>query len=177
MALPGIANPVSTLINGQRYDFSSVQANFGALSFDTIQALQYEDSLEPGIQRANSSKKQGRTRGEYDVTGSITLIKEDVPTLLALLAALGQGGYGEAVWDITATYSAGLVDPNPTVVRLIGCRITNIGDDHSIGGDVLVNELSLDIMELTRNGLSMTSGGGSLAGAGAAFGGALDGLL
>lgn len=177
MAFPGIPDPLSTLVNGNRYDFSSVQANFGPLSFDTIQAIQYEESLEPGIMRANSSKKQGRTRGEHDATGSITLIKEDVPALQALLAALGQGGWGEAVWDITVTYSAALVDPNPTVDVLIGCRITSISDDHSIGGDVLVQELSLDIMDITRNGLSMTSGGNSLAGAGAAIGGAALGSL
>lgn len=177
MALPGIPGGISTLINGNRYDFSSVQANFGALSFDGIQSIQYEDSLEPGIQRANSSKKQGRTRGEHNVEGSITLIKQDVPPLLLLLAGLGQGGYGEAVWDITVTYSAALVDPTPTVDVLIGCRITNISDDHSVGSDVLVQELSLDIMDLTRNGLSMTSGGNSLAGAAAALGGALLGGL
>lgn len=178
MALPGIAGSVAQLINGRRYDFSTIQANFGAKSFTSIQSVQYSDTLEPGIQRGQSSKKLGRTRGEYDATGSITILKEDLPELLALLAALGQGGYMEAVWDMTVTYSSGLVDPKPVVDALIGIRITEVGDDHSIGSDVLVNDLTLDIMELTRNGLSATSGGNSVAGAvGAAIGGILGGGL
>ena len=98
-------------------------------------------------------------------------------TLLAALAALGQGGYMEAVWDLTATYSGGLTDLVPTVDALIGMRITEIGDDHSIGSDVLVNELTLDIMEFTRGGLSATAGGSSLAGVGASIGGILGGNL
>lgn len=177
MALPGIPSPVAQLINGHRYDFSSIEANFGPLSFTNFQALNYSDTLEPGIQRGQSSKKLGRTRGEYNATGSITLLKEDVPTLLAALAGLGQGGYMEAVWDLTATYSAGLTDVTPVVDALIGIRITEIGDDHSIGSDVLVNEISLDIMEITRGGLSATAGGNSLAGVGAAVGGIIGGNL
>ncbi|NQY04497.1 MAG: hypothetical protein HRT76_14765 [Halieaceae bacterium] len=177
MALPGIPSAVGQLINGQRYDFSSIEANFGPSSFTNFQAISYSDTLEPGIQRGQSSKKLGRTRGEYNATGSITLLKEDVPTLLAALAALGQGGYMEAVWDLTATYSGGLTDLVPTVDALIGMRITEIGDDHSIGSDVLVNELTLDIMEITRGGLSATAGGSSLAGVGASIGGILGGNL
>ncbi len=178
MALPGIPGAIVQRINGHRYDHSSIQANFGALSFTAIQAISYTDSLEPGIQRGQSSKKLGRTRGEYEASGSITLLKEDVPELLALLAALGQGGSMEAVWDLTATYSKNLGDPTPAVDKLIGIRITEIGDDHSVGGDVLVNEISLDIMELSRNGLSATSGGNSVAGAvGAPLGGFTGGAL
>ncbi len=178
MSLPGIPNPVAQLINGRRYDFSTLQANFGALSFSAIQSIQYSDTLEPVIQRGQSSKKLGRTRGQYDATGSMTILKEDLPQLLTLLAALGQGGYMESVWDLTATYSNSLTDPRPVVDKLIGMRITEIGDDHSIGGDVLVNELSLDIMEISRNGLSATSGGNSVASAiGSAVGGFLGGSL
>ena len=178
MALPGIPGPVAQLINGHRYDHSSIQANFGALSFTAIQSISYNDSLEPGIQRGQSSKKLGRTRGEYEAAGSLTLLKEDLPELLTLLAALGQGGYMEAVWDLTVTYSKNLGDPTPAVDKLVGLRITDIADDHSTGSDVLVSELTLNIMELSRNGLSATSGGNSVAGAvGSALGGFVGGSL
>ncbi len=177
MALPGIPSPIAQLINGHRYDFSSLEANFGPLSFTSFQALSYSDSLEPGQQRGQSAKKLGRTRGEFNAEGSITILKEDLPSLLVILTGLGQGGYMEAVWDLTATYSSGLADPNPSVDLLQGIRITEISEAHSVGTDVLVNELTLDIMDLSRNGLSATSGGNSLAGVGAAVGGFLGGSL
>ena len=177
MATPGIPSPISQLINGHRYGFSSIEASSGPLSFTNFQAVSYTDKLEPGIQRGQSSKKLGRTRGEYDVDGGITLLKEDTQTFIAALAALGLGGYMEAVWDLNITYSSGLTDILPHSDVLTGCRIIEIGDDHSVGNDVLVNEISLDIMELTRGGLSATSGGNSVAGALASIGGALLGGL
>lgn len=177
MSIPGIAGDIAQLIQGHRYDFSSIEANFGPLTFSNFQAVSYSDTLDPGEQFGQSSLKLGRTRGQYNASGSVTLLKEDVQTLLAALAVLGQGGYMEASWDLSISYSSGLVDPLPQTDTLLGCRIVEIGDDHSIGNEVLVNELSLNIMSILRGGLSATSGGNSLAGAGAAIGGALAGLL
>ncbi len=177
MAIPGITSPIAQLINGHRYDFSSIEANAGPLSFTNFQAVSYTDKLDPGSQRGQSSKKLGRTRGEYDADGSVTLLKEDTQTLISQLALLGQGGYMEAVWDLNITYSGGLLDLLPQADMLIGCRIIEIGDDHSVGNDVLVNVISLDLMELTRGGLSATSGGNSVAGTLATLGGIVGGSL
>ncbi len=175
MALPGVPPVLSQLINGSAYSFSSIELLAGTISFTKLQSVSYNDSLEIGVLRGTSSKKLGRTRGEYDAQASIEVYKPDLPTLLAELAALGQGGYGEAVFDITINYSEGVAAL--TTDALIGCRITNIEDDHSVGTDVLTSTLTIDVMELTRNGLSMTSGGASFGGVGAAIGGAVGGLL
>ncbi len=177
MALPGLPGAVAQLINGHRYDFSSIETNVGPLSFTSFTSISYSDTLEPGIQRGQSSKKLGRTRGEYNATGSITMLKQDVPQLLAALAATAAGGYMEAVWDLTATYSASGTDITPAVDVLRGIRLTELSDDHSVGTDALMQELTLDIMEISRNGLSATSGGASLAGIGASIGGIIGGGL
>lgn len=175
MALPGTPPLVGQLINGSAFSFSSIEVVAGAQAFTNIQSLNYTDELEPGELRGASSKVQGRTRGEYSASGSMALYKPDVQTLLATLAALGQGGYMEAVFDITAVYREGVA----AIVTdsLIGCRITSIEDDHSTGNEALQVTLNLHIMELARNGLSATSGGASAAGAAAAIGGAIGGSL
>jgi hypothetical protein len=176
MGLLGVPAPFKQLINGNTFDFSSIEITIGALSYTNVTEITYSDSLEPGILRGTSAKKKGRTRGEYDAEGSITIYKADLATILAELAALGVGGYMEASFDVTVTMSEGLVSI-PVTDSLVGSRITNIEDSHSQGSDALMSTLTLDLMELSRNGLSATSGGPSLAGAGAAIGGLIGGGL
>lgn len=175
MGLLPIPAPIAQLINGKVFDFSSIELVAGPQTFSNLQEVSYSDSLEPGTLRGTSAKKKGRTRGEYDVEASISIYKGDLATLLGTLAALGLGGYGEAEFDINVTYSEGL--DNVITDTLIGCRITDIEDSHSQGSDALQVTITLDVMELTRNGLSMTSGGPSGAGIGAALGGLIGGGL
>lgn len=175
MGLLPIPSPISQLINGKVYDFSSIEAVAGPQTFTNLQEVSYSDSLEPGILRGTSAKKKGRTRGEYDAEGTISIYKGDLATLLQTLSALGLGGYMEAEFDINVTYSEGL--DNVVTDTLIGCRITDIEDSHSQGSDALTVSLTLDVMEISRNGLSATSGGPSGAGIGAALGGLIGGGL
>ena len=175
MGLLPIPSPIAQLINGKIYDFSSIELVAGPQTFSNLQEVSYSDSLEPGILRGTSAKKKGRTRGEYDAEGSITIYKGDLSQLLATLAALGKGGYMEAEFDINATFSEGL--DNVMTDSLVGCRITDIEDSHSQGSDALTVALTLDVMEISRNGLSATSGGPSGAGIGAALGGLIGGGL
>ena len=91
MALLGIPDPFQQLINGKTFDFSSIEITIGALSYTNVTEITYSDSLEPGILRGTSAKKKGRTRGEYNAEGSITVYKADLASILAELAALGEG--------------------------------------------------------------------------------------
>lgn len=175
MGLLPVPSPIAQLINGKVYDFSSIELVAGPQTFTNLQEVTYSDSLEPGILRGTSAKKKGRTRGEYDAEGTISFYKGDLSSLLSTLAALGKGGYGEAEFDINITYSEGL--DNVITDTLVGCRITDIEDSHSQGSDALTVSLTLDIMEISRNGLTMTSGGPSGAGIGAALGGLIGGGL
>jgi len=175
MAIPGAPPVLGQLINGHAYSFSSIELMVGAESYTNLQSISYNDALEPGELRGTSSKKVARTRGEYTAEGSFEIYKGDLASLLGILAAQGQGGYAEAVFDISANYNEGV--SALTTDALLGCRIVNIEDDHSTGTDALTVTVTLNIMEITRNGLSATSGGPSGAGIGAAIGGVLGGSL
>lgn len=171
MALPKPPSLDTQLINGTTFDHSSLEFTVkGALMIAKFSDISYEDSLTPGILRGADARKLGRTRGEYDASGSITIYK---PDLLAWLAILGNN-YMEAVFDSTLNY--GNEGGETFTDVLSGCRITSISDSSSSGGDPLMAEVSLDLMDIVRNGLSATGGNASLAGIGAAIGGAIGDL-
>ena len=159
------------LINGKVFDFSSIKISVNGPIFTNVQEISYSDSLEPGILRGTSALKQGRTRGEYNAEGSISIYKGDAAVLKTALAALGLGGFMEAEFDIIVTY-AEVAAAVPVVDTLRGCRITNADNSHSQGSDPLQETFDLDIMEISYGGVSavsVTAGGG--------IGGIVGGLL
>lgn len=171
MGLPKAPDLVGQLINGTTFDHSSLEFTVkGSLIIAKFSEISYEDSLTPGVLRGADSRKLGRTRGEYDASGSTTLYKPDA---LAWIAILGNN-YMEVPFDATLNY--GNEGGETFTDELRGCRITTFSDSSSTGGDALMAEVSLDIMEIVRNGLSGTGGTGNLAGIGAAIGGALGSL-
>ena len=155
---------IDTLLGDNRYDFSSLEASFNGVIFTGITEISYTQSLTPGIQRGASARKLGRTRGEYDATGSFTMYKEDYSQLIAALAAAGIGslrGYGELPFVITAVYEEG---GRIKVDKLKGARITNDEDSHSQGSDILVVSAEIDLIEIERDGAKMV-GESNIAGA------------
>lgn len=158
------ANLINQIIRGHVYDFSSIQASVdGVTLFSSFQEINYNFSRDIGILRGNGSGiKRGRTRGEFNFEGSITLAKRDAQELIAILAALGFGGFAEAVFDIIVTYFEPS-NPVPTVDTLVGCTMTNGDNAHSRSPDPLVMSFDLDMMDQLYNGISpvsVTAGGG-----------------
>lgn len=145
-------NPIAQLINGMRYDFSSIELNILGIPFTLVTEINYSDSLEPGTLRGTSPKKLGRTRGEYDAEGSITIYKADYNQLTTLLLPLALGGgFMEAPFLITVMYqevrSEGLITDT-----LRGCRIVSNDSSNSQGGDPSMMSIDLNIMEILWNG-------------------------
>lgn len=137
------------LINGHKYDWSSVEVDLGEAGiFTGIKELTFSHSLEPGIVRGTRAEKLARTRGEYDAEGSIVMWTQDYNEFIALLG----NGYMEASFDVTMSYST----PNqPTVtVRLIGCRIVSAEGGGTQGTDPLEVSCSLNIMRVEENGVN-----------------------
>ena len=142
--IPGI----DTLKGDLRYDFSSMEASFNGVIFTGITEISYTQTLTPGIQRGASARKLGRTRGEYDATGSFTMYKEEYDELIQALAAGGiatSRGYGEVPFVITLVYEEG---GRIKKDKLSGARITNDEDSHSQGSDALVVSAELDLMKI-----------------------------
>jgi hypothetical protein len=175
MGLPGLPAPINQLINGNPYQWSSIEVNIFGQPWANATAVEYEESLEPGVLRGTSAIKKARTRGEYDASGKLTLYKGDLGSLLGQLVAAGAGkGYMEVAFDVIASYSE---DGTTVTDVLVGCRIKSISEAYSNGNDALMVDLDLDVMKITRDGIEAVNGAGTGAGIGAAVGGAIGGLI
>lgn len=150
MPLPGTGR----IINGKKYDYSSITATALGLPYEGITEITYSDTLEPGILRGTSAFMRGRTRGMYEAEASMTMDKGDFEKLKDALTGLGLGGFMEAEFLITVTYR----ELGPTGDVLItdtieGCRIKHQENSHSAGNsDGLVTKLDLSVYRIGWNG-------------------------
>ena len=142
-------------VNRNVYDHSSVEIALNGVLYDGISEISWSQTLQPGIQRGTSAMKHGRSRGEYNAEGSFTVYVEQMKQIRQALAGLGLGGYGEAVFDITVTmFEVGGI---PSVAELRGCRITSDEFSSGTGGDVAMQTVQIDIMQVIVDGVSMVS--------------------
>lgn len=140
-------------INGVRFDWSSVDIKIGGVLRPIgVKSIEYSHRLEPTKVRGNHAQPIGRTRGEYEAEGSITLFKAEAQLLRDALEALppAGGGYMEKAFEIVVSYAdTGQVTVTDT---LVGCRIKSEADSHSQGADPLEESIELDVMCLKKNG-------------------------
>jgi hypothetical protein len=151
-----MALPAFPLVNGNRYDFTSIEVLIGGVPFRGIKSIDYKDSLDPAKQWGTSARALGRTRGKADFEGSFEIFKEDAVVLRTALAALGLGGYGEANFVIVVTY-AELAVSAPSVDVLDGCRVKSCQDTHAQGNEGITEKWDLDVLDVKRNGISILS--------------------
>ena len=147
--------PAFPLINGNRYDYTSIEILILGVPYRGVKAIDYSDKLGAKKSYGTSAQAVGRTRGVMDASGSIEVFKEDAVIIRAALAALGLGGYGEVDFLINVAFAEGIV--GTITDQLVGCRILEVADSHSQGGDALTEKWSLDIMNVIRAGSQILS--------------------
>lgn len=152
--------PQFPLINGNRFDYTSLELVVNGVPYRGVKSLDYDDELSTKKQYGTSARPLGRNRGVYDASGSIELYLEEWNAIAPQLAALGNGGIGEANFLITAIY-ADFGAPAITDV-LTGCRVKKVSASHAQGSAELTVKLELDIMDILRNGLPLLSPAASL---------------
>jgi hypothetical protein len=154
--------PVSyPVVNGIRFDFSSIQFRVQGKIFPGIKSLNYNHALDPGVLGGTAAQDIGRTRGKYKAEGNIELFREDADDFLTLIAPAslitgGQTGIGfmEVSFDISVTFFEPIQGTGPAVQNdiLRGCRIKKEDSSNSAGSDPSTLKYDLHIMLLTRNG-------------------------
>lgn len=135
------------LINGNRYDYSSVEITLNGSRVLGISECSYTSALEPGTVFGTGAQILGRTRGQLEESGSMTLYKQE---FTELIAALGQG-YMEAAFDVTVSYRDTGSPLTTDVLR--GCRITSVADSPAQGSDAIAVSCDLHVMLIERGGL------------------------
>jgi hypothetical protein len=148
MAMPPIGNP---LINGNRYDFSSIKAMVKGLTYLGFKSINYSHSLEPGEVYGTHAQKMGRTRGQYKPEASFEMYKEEYALLLTGLGP----GYMERSFDIVVNYEEwdGLTQRVVTD-NIIGFRIKKAENAHSSGNEPLTVKVEGSVMYVLENGLA-----------------------
>lgn len=138
------------LVNGNRFDFSSVQITVPDLNrvFEGVKSVTYSDELKPGKLRGNRAQAVGRTRGQYEPNASIEMYKSEAQ---ALIDALGPG-YMERSFNIVVSYSEPATPDLTTVDTIQGVRITKVEDSGNEGEEPLATKFDLDPMMILRNG-------------------------
>lgn len=147
MPLPGTGRK----INGKVYDYSSITITINGIPYQGVTEISYSDTLEPGILRGTSALMRGRTRGMYEAESSFTIYKEDLEPIKEALVALGLGGFGEAEFLITVSYSE--VGSALITDTIEGCRIKHQENSHSAGNsDALTAKVDLSVFRIGWNG-------------------------
>jgi hypothetical protein len=146
----------SQLINGHAWDFSSVTIRVNAptpIILTLVASLNYEQSRTPGVLRGTSAKKLGRSRGQYDASGSMSIYREEFNILVQALAALPPVGQGfmEKAFEITVSY--GEMTSAPSTDELQGVCIIRTNNQNQQGGDPLFVDVDLDIMDILLDGV------------------------
>lgn len=127
---------MSTFINGNVYDFSSVEAKFNGVSYP-ITKIDYESELDPGEVRGNQAQVMGHTRGELKTTQSMSMIRRHAD---AFMDALGDG-FMEVLFEVVVSFGD---EGQPTRIDTIGqARVKKRKDSGSKGNEGLETEFEM----------------------------------
>lgn len=134
--------------NGEYPDFSSITMDIAGTRMPVgLDELNFEDGLEPGEVKGNSSQVIGTTRGEYTSSADFSCPVPQMQSITALLAQRG-GVYSTRFNIVINMKRGGIID----TVELLGCRIKKISDAHQQGTDALKRKAELHVLGLIRNG-------------------------
>ncbi len=146
-----------TLINGNRYSFTSISANWSSLAGQgefprgIFKSINYDASQDPGLVQGNSIAPVGRTTGFGTGTGSFESLISELDDFLAAVTNGGQFPIMNVDWNLVVSYSVNDLDVRTD--SLLGCRITKVGQANSQGNDATMTSCDISIMKMYRNGL------------------------
>jgi hypothetical protein len=159
--------PAAPLINGNRFDSSSVTVRINGKKYVAVQSIDYEASVEPGFVFGTSTAVPiGRTRGQLKTdNATIELLREEYSDMLLDIQSLAIG-FCEANFLITVSFSEA---PNalagtPQIDSLIGCRFKGFGQNVKVGNEALVVRLPFTFMNCLANGVPLISAPANLIG-------------
>ena len=140
------------LINGVRYDFSSIVFHINGNIVVGVKEIAYKNSRDRGEVRGTSPQKLGRTRGQYKCEASSTLFRREYDELITTLG----DGYMEIVFPITVSYAD---DGQPLVTdTIVGCTITEDDHSNSAGTDPTEVKITFDPMYILMKGIAPMRG-------------------
>jgi hypothetical protein len=147
------------LINGRRWDFSSVTFVADGTPMPGIVSIDFSNELKGGEVYANSPQKLGSTRGQYKPTLSFDLLAEEYENFIFALCALNGtpgSGYMEVRWDLQVQKQDGRgLDLGPLYTDLCrGVKLDKVTKGYKSGVEGLVTKCECDVFYILENGQS-----------------------
>ena len=134
-------------INGYAYDYSCISISISGKTFSGISSISYSDSVERSKIYGTGPKPIGVTRGQYSAEGSMELYKHEFDRLASSVTNIF-----DIIFDVTVTYKT--PGQQITYDKLVQCRIDKVENSGSAGSDALMVPLTLNILDIVRNGKS-----------------------
>ena len=132
-------------INGNLYGHTSISCVIDDFQFFVVglKELNYDQKMDPGKAYGTSPYLLGRTSGQIECSGSMTLLKQEADQIKAKLGP----GFMQRSWDMTVNYAeTGL----PMVSdKLVAIRITSDSVQSSAGNEPIHVKWDLSIMYIT----------------------------
>lgn len=143
-----------TLINGNRYSFTSIMVAIGGIPQPRVfKSINYDGSQDPGQVQANQVTLVGLTSGYGVGSGSFEMLIAEFDDLAAMLTAGGLVPLASVDFDITVTYSINDIDVRTDELR--GVRITKTVVSNSQGNEATAMSCDLVIRRLKLNGVEV----------------------
>jgi hypothetical protein len=154
-----MADPI--LINGNVHSYASLVAKIANVKWNGFTAINYAQkrprSKVYGMGRAGGPR--GRTSGRYE-PDPVT-VKGPKSTIAQLKKELAQRSsdqksYGNVAFDLTLQY----IDAGEQSITVLFEGLTIVGESTSNeeGPDAIIEELTLDVMRIKENGLTLYDG-------------------
>jgi hypothetical protein len=123
---------------------------FGGQSFVTsdFSAVNWDESLEPGKVRGTGGRIIGRTVGEYDANGSMSMYYDKAKEFDRALAALKPNQIGLVPFDVAVSWEPLSGDGTVHTCTLVGCRIAGRSVSNANGTDPTVVEYTLSVIRI-----------------------------
>lgn len=145
-------------INGNLYGHTSMVAVINEIQMflTGIKEINYTQKMDPGKAYGTSPYMLGRTSGQIEATGSMTLLKQEFDQLIGH-PAFGNG-YMQKSWNMQVSWQ----EEGLEIVtdELVGIRITSVDVQSSSGNEPIHVKCELSIMYIqhgVKNGESVAS--------------------
>jgi hypothetical protein len=151
--------PQQTLINGNRYSFTSIDAVASvtgapiAVPKGALQGINYTGSVDPGLVQGNQQAPVGRTGGYGTSEGDFEILAAEADDFNAALTGGGTFPLTGVDFDWTVGYGVNDIDTRIDVLR--GCRIISVESPNAKGNDASVKRYRMSIMRVRLNGVDV----------------------
>jgi hypothetical protein len=146
-------------INGALLGWGSIVTEIDDDPYQGYTDISFADKLtvEKVFGQSRAQKPLGRTKGKYDVDDAkVTMLAASARSLRQKLASKSDSGtaYGSVEFTISVQGVEKATDQVIDVL-LVGCRVVGVGDTWAEGEGVLKEEMTISVMSILRDGLSL----------------------